>query len=308
MKSMTYLRTCAASLAVLSMFACHEPTGSDDTTDYPITQSSGGTFRGDWEDGTTCAKTPAVESSKLTDSTIIFRQSICTSFEAPFIYLLLGKSKALLLDSGAGGADIEGPVDAAIEEWMNAHELTSLPLVVAHSHSHRDHVMGDKQFRERPNTTVVGLAPAEVASFFAIESWPESTATFDLGERVLDVVPIPGHEASHIAIYDHEQQLLLTGDTLYPGRLFVDDWKQYRASVKRLVAFIDDKALPVRSILGAHIEMTTEGEEYAFGAEKHPNEHRMDQPMARLRELDAAAQAMGPTARREAHPDFVISP
>jgi glyoxylase-like metal-dependent hydrolase (beta-lactamase superfamily II) len=170
-------------------------------------------------------------------------------------------------------------------------------------------VKGDSQFRSRPNTTVVGLQPQQVASFFGLTSWPEGSATFDLGDRVLDIVPLPGHESSHIAVYDREQQLLFTGDTLYPGRLYIQSWSQYRASVKRLVNFVDSQALPVRWVLGAHIEMsTTPGQDYAFQALKHPNEHDMEQPLERLRELNSAAQAMGSTPRREAHDHFIIYP
>jgi len=44
------------------------------------------------------------------------------------------------------------------------------------------------------------------------------------------------HEAAHLAFYDAETQLLLTGDTLYPGRLFIDDWTAYQASVARWAA------------------------------------------------------------------------
>ena len=48
--------------------------------------------------------------------------------------------------------------------------------------------------------------------------------------------------------------LLLTGDTLYPGRLYVRDWAAFAATVGRLLAFAED--YPVRHLLGGHIEMT----------------------------------------------------
>ena len=33
--------------------------------------------------------------------TYILRESLCATYEAPFIYLLIGKTKGLLIDTGA---------------------------------------------------------------------------------------------------------------------------------------------------------------------------------------------------------------
>ena len=84
--------------------------------------------------------------------------------------------------------------------------------------------------------------------------WPSGVAEVDLGGRALEVVPIPGHELAHIAVYDRATGLLLTGDTLYPGLLVANDWPVYAASAARLRAFVDSR--PVTFVLGAHIEMT----------------------------------------------------
>ena len=43
--------------------------------------------------------------------------------------------------------------------------------------------------------------PAAIAQFFGL-SWPTGTASYDLGNRIVDIVPIPGHENAHVAIYD----------------------------------------------------------------------------------------------------------
>ena len=50
-------------------------------------------------------------------------------------------------------------------------------------------------------------------------------------------MPIPGHEAASIALYDRRTGSLLTGDTLYPGRLYVRDAGAFVESVGRLVEF-----------------------------------------------------------------------
>ena len=53
---------------------------------------------------------------------------------------------------------------------------------------------------------------------------------------------IPGKtRVASIALYDRRTAILLTGDTLYPGRLYVRDGPAFTASVQRLVAFTRDK-------------------------------------------------------------------
>ena len=56
---------------------------------------------------------PALQTHAPEPTTFIFRQSKCTSFEAPFIYLLVGTTRSLLLDTGApmvGELPIRGTV------------------------------------------------------------------------------------------------------------------------------------------------------------------------------------------------------
>lgn len=261
-----------------------------------------------WEDGTSCDRTPAVQEWRYSPSTFIFRQSVCTNFEAPFIYLLLGDQRAFMLDSGTGDADIRGPVDRAIQTWMTERNLPSIELIVGHTHSHGDHVQGDSQFRGRPNTRIVPYRAEQIASFYGLSNWPAGEATLDLGNRPLKIIPIPGHEQGHIAVHDPQQELLFTGDTLYPGRLYIDNWGQFQTSVHRLVDAIDSQQLKVKWVLGAHIEMSKEpGDDYPFQAQTHPNEHQMHQPLETLRQLDSASQAMS-VAEEKRFDHFIIYP
>ena len=63
------------------------------------------------------------------------------------------------------------------------------------------------------------------------------------------------------------------------------------------------------TVLGAHIEMsTTPGQDYAFGAVKHPNEHPLPQGLDQLLELDRAVTALGTTPELDRHPHFIIYP
>src|SRR6185436_4273060 len=150
---------------------------------------------------------------------------------------------------------------------------------------------------------------AAVQQAFGLNPWPSDTAELDLGGRVLDVLAIPGHEQTHIALYDRETGLLFTGDTLYPGLLFINDWTTYRASVHRLAEFVASHA--IAHVLGAHVEMTsTPGVNYAYQTIFQPEEHVLQLDAAHVLELDAALIALGasPPARPVAHADFVIDP
>jgi glyoxylase-like metal-dependent hydrolase (beta-lactamase superfamily II) len=261
-----------------------------------------------WIDGTAAAE-PQTQVQRYDADTYVIRQSVKTNFEAPFLYLLFGKDRALLLDSGAGGMKMRPAVDAVIDQWLAQHHRKSIPLVVAHTHGHGDHHAGDSEFRERPDTTVVGLKPAEVAAFFGIQDWPNQIVDYDLGGRVLQVIPTPGHQPAHIMIYDRRTRLLLTGDTLYPGRLYVplNMFGDFKASIDRVVAFA--RTHPVKWVLGAHVEMTRElGKDYPNPAFKRPDEHVLELPYADLLELQAAVTRMGDTPVRDVHPDFIVTP
>ena len=261
-----------------------------------------------WIDGTQASE-PQMQVQRYDRDTYVIRQSIRTNFEGPFLYLLFGRDRALLLDTGAGGLKVRPTVDGVIAQWLAEHHRTSIPLVVAHSHGHGDHHAGDAEFKDRPDTVVVGLTAPEVAKFFGIADWPHDIATFDLGGRRLEVIPTPGHHPSHVMIYDERTRLLLSGDSLYPGRLYVPSnlFADYRDSVDRLVAFT--RAHKVSHILGAHIEMTrAPGKDFADLAPAHPDEHALELPYDDLLELQAAVHKMGDAVVRDVHADFIVQP
>jgi glyoxylase-like metal-dependent hydrolase (beta-lactamase superfamily II) len=248
-----------------------------------------------WDDGTTTT-TPDHQIHWYDDRTVIIRQALRTNFEGPFIYLLLGSERALLLDTGTGHIDLRGIVDGLLAG-------RGLELVVAHTHGHGDHVGGDDQF-----DNVVGKSAEAVAEYFGITAWPEQIVEFDLGDRVLDIIPIPGHHASHVAYYDRSTRLLLTGDSLYPGRLYVFDWPAFRASAARLAAFVA-AGNPVSLVLGGHIEMTREaGVDFEMGSDRHPGEHELQLDPAVLTELADVLAAAGETPHRIVRDRFIVHP
>jgi len=244
---------------------------------------------------------PAIQVHDYNATTHILRQNKCQTFEAPFVYVLVGTQRALLLDTG--------DLDTATVRDTARSLAGSLPLIVAHTHAHRDHTRSDSQFAGQPDTTLVATQQAAIQSEFGIASWPASQGSIDLGDRVLDVLAIPGHEAQHIVLYDRQTGLLLTGDSLYPGLLFINDWTAYRDSIHRLAAFAASR--PIAHVLGAHVEMTaTPKVNYPYGTTFQPDEHVLELTAAHLVELDAALVALGatPPSGPIAHDDFVIDP
>jgi glyoxylase-like metal-dependent hydrolase (beta-lactamase superfamily II) len=274
----------------------------------PVTAGSHSSLFKPWINGVS-ADEPQMQVQRYDDDTYVIRQSIRTNFEGPFLYLLFGRDRAFLLDSGAGGLKVRPTVDAVIAGWLAKHHRSSIPLVVAHSHSHGDHIQGDAEFRDRPDTTVVGIYPKQVADFFKIVDWPHEIEPYDLGGRVLDIIPAPGHQAAHIMVFDRKTRLLFSGDSLGPYRLYFwqNTVQDYRDSIDRVAAFVKNKH--VSWIMGAHIEMTSKpGELIPEAAPSHPDEHTLEIPYSALPDLQAALHAMGDKPVRQAHPDFVIFP
>src|SRR5579864_4316290 len=55
---------------------------------------------------------PQMQVQRFDEDTYVIRQSIRTNFEGPFLYLLFGKERALLIDTGAGGLKVRPTIDA----------------------------------------------------------------------------------------------------------------------------------------------------------------------------------------------------
>lgn len=283
-------------------------------TEGPVVGFEPGTLETKWIHGSAnCLRNtdPAIQVHHYNDNLVILRQNKCVNFEAPFMYLIFGAEKAILVDSGATRSATTFPIQKTVESLLLDHYgeegRQAITLVVAHSHGHGDHVAGDSQFAGKPGTTVVGLSANAVKRFFNIGAWPASATSYDLGGRKLQIMPIPGHEDSHIAIYDEQTGLLLTGDTLYPGRLYVQDWSTYRTSVSRLVSYMAGKN--ISHVLGAHIELsTTPGVDYPMGSTFQEYEHDLPLTFEHLQLLDSRLKTLGSSPKFDVQDDFIIYP
>lgn len=177
-------------------------------------------------------------------------------------YLVEGRDRAVLFDTGLGIGDIKAVVD----------QLTSRPVLVVNSHEHFDHVGGDRQFSEVAVADSAaalarlargtGSLAAEITSETvwkplppgfdrAAYATPPITPTrrlrdgerIELGGRTLEVILTPGHTPGSLCLLDREHRQLFTGDTLYPAELYAhapeSSLADYVRSAARLGALAD---------------------------------------------------------------------
>jgi hydroxyacylglutathione hydrolase len=286
-----------------------EPSSAD--IDFEAGAPIGGAEEPAWIHGAPSVRQctdPAIQVHRSDPHTFILRVSKAVSFEAPFIFLLFGSERAVLLDTGPSADPAKVPlrrtVDELIDAWLAEHPRDGYELVVAHTHGHHDHRDGDPQFAGRPLTTVVGHTAEEVRRFYGFGQWPGQIVSLDLGGRVLDLIGTPGHHPASVTVYDRWTGFLLTGDTILPGRLYAKEYQDFKQSLDRLLEFTAQRT--VTRVLGCHIEMSrTPGRDYPTGSTYQPDEVPLALPAERIADIrDAARAAAKPGVY--VHGDFII--
>jgi glyoxylase-like metal-dependent hydrolase (beta-lactamase superfamily II) len=254
---------------------------------------------------------PEWQVHEYNEDLYLLRQSGCTDYEKPFIFLFFGKDKAMLLDTGSRRGDLAPELRQVVKNWLTREGRTSIPVIVVHTHSHSDHVAGDAEVQAINDPAMpITLVPAELEAtkkLYGIQHWPDDIGQIDLGSRVLDVIPIPGHNAVGVAIYDRNTGILFTGDNLYPGRLYVEDFSAFQASTERMIRFTQTR--PIAHILGNHIEQSrTPFVDYPVGTIYQPQEHQLDLSRGALLELEDGLLSLHGQPARLALRDFTIWP
>lgn len=245
-----------------------------------------------WNEGSPdCAKNPQppLQVHQYNARMFILRENPCTTFEAPFMYLLVGSTKALLIDTGDIADPSVVPLAETVMGLLPADGAAKLSLLVVHTHRHLDHRAGDPQFARFSNAQVVGFDIDSVRSFYKFTDWPNGLAQVDLGDRTVDVIATPGHSETEVSFYDRSTGLLFTGDFLMPARLLIDDTSADVASADRIAAFVKDR--PISFVLGGHIEMNSAGELFPWESQYHPNEHALQMTKDDVLALPAAVHS-----------------
>ena len=110
-----------------------------------------------------CMEIPEWQVHEYNPDFYIFRQSPCTDYEKPFIFLIFGKEKALLMDTGSRNGNLVPTLQLTVKNWLARNGRTSIPLIVAHTHEHEDHTFGDKAIQAMNDKAMpVTFIPSEV--------------------------------------------------------------------------------------------------------------------------------------------------
>ena len=126
-------------------------------------------------------------------------------------FLLAGEKKALLIDSGM-------TIHNAKEI---ARELTDLPIELLNTHADIDHIGSNDEFDS------FYMNPAEASNYYNTN---QRTGTMipindgdviDLGGRELEIITLPGHTPGSIAVLDKKNRVLISGDPIQDGNIFM---------------------------------------------------------------------------------------
>ena len=145
-------------------------------------------------------------------------------------FLLIGKEKALLIDSGSTLPNVR----------EIAEKITHLPIMLINTHGDGDHTSGNGAFEE------YYISEEDYTGCGMKEKFPESKALFvkdgqiiDLGGRILKIIATPGHTFGSISILDVTNRSIYTGDSVQNGIIYMFGEKRcpgkYGESLKKLI-------------------------------------------------------------------------
>lgn len=144
-----------------------------------------------------------LETIKINDYIYAFDQEMVRCF------LIIGEKSALLIDAGVESFDIISEI----------RKITSKPLQLCLTHSDGDHIANVNQF------DVVYVHKDEIP-YLNLDKQIQMIAIedgycFDLGDRKLEVIHSPGHTPGSICLFDQEDKILFSGDTISYGPVYM---------------------------------------------------------------------------------------
>ena len=272
--------------------------------------ASTGNLRFTWIHGSMSAKANTdvrIQVHRYNEHTYILRQNPAVHWEAPFMYLLMGEKRAVLLDAGATAeADyfpLRNVIDRVLTRWQQANEIEGLELIVMPMGAAASQTAGQAQFADRPKTQVISADDAARKAVLGA-NWP-ATGSLDLGGRVLEVIPTPGIDAQALTVHDPWAKILFTGNTFYPGRLVIRDFKAYLESMQRLVDLSAENE--ILHIWGGRIEMAAEpGLDYMLRSNYRPNERRLQLSTDELVDASNIVRLINGNKGIHIHDDFIV--
>ena len=219
-------------------------------------------------------------------------------------YLVAGSERALLIDTGVGLGDMPGLV----------RTLTKLPVTVAATHAHCDHIGGAGGFgniyvpapeaRHRAGQSRAvrraflcterglrerGAAPAKLAKGPAARMLPLAAGhVFQLGGRTVKVLAAGGHTPGGAYYLCREEGLLFTGDNIcrevwlfLPGACPLEQWVQ---RAEKTLCLVGQNGLRMYSGHGGAVAPAMVYGQI-FTARKYLGQHPANTHLARVRAL-----------------------
>lgn len=119
--------------------------------------------------------------------------------------------------------------DAALSKYITDNGLK--PVMAVNTHGHVDHMLGVDYVKETygipfaihgKDKFLIDSAPTHGAIYgFKVDKVPtvdidlEGQKELKFGNTVFQIIETPGHTPGHVAFYNSDNKLLLTGDTLF---------------------------------------------------------------------------------------------
>ena len=152
--------------------------------------------------------------------------------------LIEGEQRAILFDTGYGTENVKAYVQT----------LTGKPVSVLLSHGHHDHILGQRWFEESRMCSEdleefrqrTGIIQREKVAEQAVQKGVEIPADFlsvrfrdplpirftgkigrfeqeteDLGNLQVKIIHVPGHTPGSVCLYNADEKLLISGDTVF---------------------------------------------------------------------------------------------
>jgi len=229
---------------------------------------------------------PLFSCKEVAKNVFFIQEKYFISWNLANIFFIKGSKRDLLVDTGVGIYSLPAYLTSA-----QLRSDPSKPLDVVLTHAHFDHSGGGHQF-EKVHVHHSEAQSVKTGDRLMTASWVSGREVlpkpsqdwdpreyrvrpmnvepindrheFDLGDRLVSVLHLPGHSPGSLALLDNHGTLV-TGDSLYETDHGLIDWypgsscSKMKESVERLLHLCEDRS-KVETILPGHNQVLTREE------------------------------------------------
>lgn len=145
---------------------------------------------------------------------------------------------SIVIDPGTG---------ESVLEYLTRHHLHLSKII--NTHHHHDHIGGNSLLQTHTRCDIL-CSEYDADRIPGGQGLLKEGFQLTLGESTFEVLEVPGHTHGHIALWNQEEALLFSGDTLFPlgcGRVFEGTPNRLYHTLQRLASLP-----PSTLIYGAH--------------------------------------------------------